>query len=474
MSLIVVLSADASEISFTCDSEKRIQDFTHTDFSQAPLPAWTNVDEGGSLDPNSPEDYLVKTAEERVILLYPYSSPIAFHLGTTGNQNLPTTRKLKAAIARAVSADIDPYLAIAVGFHESGPNNVDTFTSNLHDSALMRGLKCQQRKPSKNGPELVKYPKEHLLRRLVESERRGSTLEGKSWFCVGKGAKLNKDIGEYTLKKNPDPNYACCAEIGYSFNKALYDESPWNTSQSACGTEGSFGHIPCSHVGNFLFYHFIGSVASDSELDLGLNLSLDKKVNPAFRVQSILGFSKSTGLAMPKSIANWRLGHNSLIDPVYGHTVLDFYFQSILTNPWIRREVQKAEDQFKLKPKHLGCFNQKNSQKVTYKKEDLISKIASAKRFVNQHEKWKKNQAFLSGEQFALELEMKSAEKALGMSASTSGFEKRLEEYFRGIYQKRDTIKKVSQMNNPKFSWKEFTAEEIMKIRRESLLRVSP
>lgn len=455
----------ANELTYRCDQDSRLSEFSNDLFQQqAP---WTWLDGSGELDIQKEESYVLAAKTPRIILSYPYNSPLQFHLGATGDQRLPTVWNLQAAIRNAVEAGTDPYLAMAVGLHESGPNNLHTFTSNLHDSALMRGLECRSRRPNAGSVELVKLPNPNLLRSKLEAERRGSTKTGRSWFCVGRGAPLNKDIGEYTLLSKPSNDYACCAEVPFEPVREIYDSSPWNTSNSECSQRGSYGHIPCAHTANFVFYQFIGKLASSPTVDLSIKLSEEKRRDVSFRIQSVLGFSKSTGLAMPRSIANWRLGHDSTKVPVYGLTVLDFYLHSLLSNPWIKREVERVESQLGIFPQSLLCFNRRPGETISLPSDYATRLISQARRFELQRGKWKAGTPLNGQEQDALEVEIARVDK-LRNRPSLPTFQQRLNRYFTNDYKERSTVKAVSLQNDPGLSWQNFTAEEIRRLRTKS------
>ena len=455
----------ANELTYRCDQDLRVSDFSNDLFKQSA--PWTSPDGSGNLDIQDEESYVLAAKTPRIILSYPFNTPLQLHLGATGDQRLPTVSNLQAAIRNAVETGTDPYLALAVGLHESGPNNLHTFTSNLHDSALMRGLECRSRRPRAGSVELVKLPRPNLLRSKLEAERRGSTKAGRSWFCVGRGAPLNKDIGEYTLLSAPSNDYACCAEVPFEPVRELYDLSPWNTSNSECSKRGSYGHIPCAHTANFVFYQFIGKLATSPTVDLSIKLSEEKREDISFRVQSVLGFSRSTGLAMPRSIANWRLGHDSTKVPVYGLTVVDFYLHSLLSNPWISREVQRVESQLGIFPQSLLCFNKTPGETISLPSDYATKLISQARRFELQRGKWMAGTPLSAQEQDALEVEIARVDRLLSRP-SLPTFQQRLERYFTKDYAQRSTVKAVSVQNDPGLSWQTFTAEEIRRLRTRS------
>lgn len=464
------LGVHAQELTYTCGEDQRISQFTNQHFDQSQ--PWTWIDGTDEKDITKDTNHILKTKIPRVILSYPFNTPLQFHLGATGDQRLPSTSNIESAIRNAVEAGADPYLALAVGLHESGPNNLHTFTSNLHDSALMRGLECRYRRPQTGSVELVKMPSPDLLRLKLERERAGSTKAGKSWFCVGRGAPLNKDIGEYTLLNRPSKDYACCAELPFEPVREIYDSSPWNQSSSECSQRGSYGHIPCSHTANFIFYQFISKIATSPSMDLSINLNENKRNDPAFRIQSILGFSRSTGLAMPRSIANWRLGHDSTKVPVYGLTVLDFYLHSLMSNPWIVKEVSRIESQLNIYPQHLLCFNKNPGAQQSLSSDQATNLIAQARRFERQLSKWKSGTRLEAQEQDALEVEIARVDK-IKRQAPMANFELRLNRYFLNDYKQRATIEQTATQNDPALSWRPFTETEILKLRLKSTQLIS-
>ena len=422
-----------------------------------------------------PKRYLIEVNSTKYVqLLYPFDAPTAFILGNYRDQKLPEAAKIINGIQSALEAGVDPYFALADGLHEGGTNTLDTFTYNFHDSDLMTAMGCSRSTPSPQGPVETIVPQANLLEKKLKSDRSNVILDGNMFFCAGRGARAPGNIGEYTLiadchdkndlecmaqlKKRKAP-YACCTKIPFSLDTAIYRQSTYQNTATECALKGDFTHIPCELIRNFLNYQSLANIV--------IHPSPQSLKHPEFGAQSILGFSSSTGRLLPRQVANWRLGHNSNISPVYGLTIMDFYFHSLASNPWVRSMVETLENQTQIKPAQLACVGRSPGEIVEIPFDAGINQIANARRFESLYKKWKNNIALDAADDDQLLVELQYLPEAAEIL--TRPAKERLQWYMTHAYSKRNTIRGASSSSNPNYTWEPFTLERAKKVRSDAL-----
>ncbi len=459
-SLILVFAARAQNITYTCDAQ---QNFTLTTDAIAATPP----DRITWAQPQTPNyQFTAPDQTQRLQMIFPFSTPTAFIVNNPSVNPAPKLQAVQSLIRTSVLANVDPYLALAVGLHEGGTTQIDTFYGYFHDHPLFDALGCRNRLPRAQGPEIVDLRHPADLQRFLEADRRGATRPGQSFFCVGRGARIPANIGEYTLSQTPLNEYACCARIPFGIETARY-QGAYQDPNSECTRRGSFGHIPCQLTQNFLQLQTLRRIAADPTYQ-PVPARLEQRLRdlPEYRIQTILGNSISTGTGAPRQLAPWRLGSNSFATPVYGLTVLDFYVLSLASHPVVRRQVELTERALGVRPAKLLCYQKSVSTPVahTYPMRRAIDWIAKTPRFTAILAKINAGTALTSGEEFLMQVELEHALRSQPDLAARATRENILQQprlqqtrwYFRHAYPSRNTIQAVNRWHRPQDTWNFF------------------
>ncbi|MBL7715648.1 MAG: hypothetical protein JNL01_09290 [Bdellovibrionales bacterium] len=472
-------SAAQKKIQFECDTGGKVRSFVGVEPERAK--AVYDLEDWG---------------KRQVSLFYPYRTPYAYAMGyqpRKGHPNiLPNVEmELKQLVYSSIAMKVDPYAMLAIGLMEN-PNSIHRLNQHVHDRNSARTLGCN---PHANQvKQVVEWKDPDLLedlqdqRVLLLGNEHKVLGKGTSYACIG---KLNsKDsVSDYdglALLSKPSEKHYCCAKIPFSLPEV-----------SSTYPSNYFTHPALTLVSTAILGKWMHRLTAP-ELGHGAACVPPGKMKlPEFRLQSFLGFSPSTGRGMTNTVAPFRLGVNSCVDPNYGIQAMDYLVNTLHPHPKIAWWVQQAELAQKKSVPNLLCLGKKPGQYIL-DADAYLKKHFNSVRYQKLFDHYKTGKkAFDIKTPFDLNslmkefLEVPYVKEILGKkvgearldslalrykSSSSVAYqwiesphmnEKQIyneafEEYFSNpkLYEARNTLGKTSRMDSPEMTWERFTDAE--------------
>jgi hypothetical protein len=289
------------------------------------------------------------SGDSALAIYFPYYSEYTYVTGCRRRDQIwvcdpNRTKGIQDSIRKALLVGADPYTYLSIGLMEGGPNGWEQLY--LDPIGQMAVMGCQETKGSvstagkdklhsygnyhKIQPGLVQMPGlSNRLSRFMKNQG-AAVKEGKSYLCRNvtnaRGKIRSKPSGE-----------ECCLELAMApdLEKGTSEDSP---------TAGAF----LRQVESGLTAEYVRQVQ---------NSAMAGKNDPAFRLQKFNGYSRLMGGA--ESVSVFRAGVNYFEDPAYGYQAMDYIVNSLMSNPWIRGEVERQSKELGIRNPSILCMDVK-------------------------------------------------------------------------------------------------------------------
>ena len=273
-----------------------------------------------------------------VVMFYPHYTEYTY---VTGCRNYGEGRgwmcseyandagSIQDAIKKALSMGVDPYTFLAIGLMENGAAGWHYLYLDPIGKMGVIGCTETQIDGSKPGEKILKsFGTNHKIEpgivqnpRLSDDLKRYLTSQeevdpGTSYFC--------RDLGtaDAQIVNKADPS-ECCLKLGFT---------PKGSSVDAIEKA-----LIVKFVGRSQFKQMAG------------------KTDPAFRIQGFNGFSRLMGGA--EGVSAFRSGIDNYETPTYGYQGMDFILNSLVSNPWIKQEVERQSKEMGMSSPSILCMD---------------------------------------------------------------------------------------------------------------------
>jgi hypothetical protein len=269
---------------------------------------------------------------DKVFIYYPHYNEYTYATGCSNSnagiwQCEPVNKTIiSGGISRALKAGVDPYFALAIGNLESGANGIGTLY--LDPIGHFKAMGCKTKNSDSGNlysfgnrheiqPGVVHDPnlEAHLIGAMdldPEEANRGD----KSYYCK------HADSAEGAVSDSPSDN-ECCVEVPVSAKRA--EEKKFSIEDA----------LIMEYVRKTQYSQIRG------------------EKDPAFRLQHFNGFSHLMGGA--EGVPVFRSGVDNFKNPNYGYQGMDFILNSLVSNPYIRSEVERISKTTTAKYESVLC-----------------------------------------------------------------------------------------------------------------------
>jgi hypothetical protein len=271
-------------------------------------------------------------------------------LGKKGDHKISYDR-IGQVVDDAVASNLDPYMALAVSFLESG--KPAPFVLDMAPSMGMMG--CLREKIA-----TVNDNNKNAIKAREEALRASGQPFIYSWgtfYAIKPGVHTNSEIyNQMVANKGVDqhailrdePSLACFQDEGgflaspsgeilqnYSLG---YDDSTFSVKNACCLKIPYASVSSYTAMANIFVRQKLGGKGEDPAHTL-----------QAFNGKGVIGITEKAG------VGAFRYGIPMRSSPQYGAQGMDFIVNSFLSNPMIRSFVKSAEEKYHRKPKSLLC-----------------------------------------------------------------------------------------------------------------------
>ncbi|OFZ26635.1 MAG: hypothetical protein A2381_16720 [Bdellovibrionales bacterium RIFOXYB1_FULL_37_110] len=317
--------------------------------------------------------------EGQIKIFYPNYSNYMYILGCNRinqkNCTLGKKNDFEKVIKNSIFLGIDPYAVLALALMEGPPQLIDALY--LDPIGEIDILGCSGKALSRfdhtanfdsfNTKYLIKptiNEKKELdetLKKFIEMKTSKTYEKSENFLCRDSESSITYGNSRLRFFKNrPSEGNQCCLKL--SFEVTQEDDQKEITHA-----------LPYLHVKKIL------------------KMGFRKKKDPAFTLQVFNGFTDLMGGA--EGVPNFRSGVNFFNDPAYGYQTMDYILNSLMSNPLIKRIVEKYNKQYGDKYPSIVCKNLKSGF-YTIDSNYYFEKHKNSKRFETIFKKNKQGDNF--------------------------------------------------------------------------------
>ena len=239
---------------------------------------------------------------------------------------------IQDAIKKSLSMGVDPYTFLAIGLMEGGSGGWQgLYLDPIGEMGVLGCTEIKSDEGKAGDGKLYSYGNYHkILPGLIQNDQLAGDLKkyltskseavpGTSYFC------RNVSSADTQILEKSDPSQ-CCLKLGFA-----------PTSMSG---------RPVSDIEEALVVKFVGKTQFHQ---------MNGKTDPAFRIQGFNGFSTLMGGA--ESVSNFRSGVNYYETPTYGYQGMDFILNSLVSNPWLKKEIEEQSKEMGVNSPSILCMD---------------------------------------------------------------------------------------------------------------------